>query len=88
MSNRLITCAGVLAVGIATTALPRAVGQSAPSRMPRTVQAPPVQLTNDQERQRTMDLLGIKSLPPGANGSSPDTNNEAKANPIRPCRIR
>jgi len=44
--------------------------------------APPVQLTNQQDRQRIMDLLGITSIPPGAQGSNnPETYNEAVANP-------
>src|SRR5690606_32940265 len=32
---------------------------------------PPVALTHEQERQRMLDLLGIATLPPGAQGSSP-----------------
>jgi hypothetical protein len=47
---------------------------------------PPVQLTSEQDHQRTMDLLHIKSLRQGANGSDPKAANaanydESKANP-------
>jgi hypothetical protein len=48
--------------------------------------APPVQLTNQQDHQRMMELLGMKSIRPGVNGNdktSPNYANydEAKANP-------
>jgi len=47
---------------------------------------PPVQLTTQQDHQRTLDLLGIRSLRQGANGNDPKAPNyanydEAKANP-------
>ena len=47
---------------------------------------PPVHLTNEQDRQRLMDLLKITSLRPGRNGSNrADPNyanyDESKANP-------
>jgi hypothetical protein len=47
---------------------------------------PPVQLTAEQDRQRTMDLLHITSIRPGANAHSADPPNgvnydESKANP-------
>jgi hypothetical protein len=50
-------------------------------------QAAPVELTAQQDHQRTMDLLGITSLRQGANGSDPKAPNaanydEAKANPF------
>ena len=35
-----------------------------------------------QDRQRIMDLLGIKSIPPGAQSSNPDTYDESKAEPF------
>ena len=46
----------------------------------------PVQFTSEQDRQRTMDLLGITSIRPGANTHSPNLPNavnydESKANP-------
>ena len=44
-------------------------------------QRPPVQLTADQDHKRLMDLLKISGFPPGAVASSPDTYNEALANP-------
>lgn len=41
----------------------------------------PVQAANEQERQRMLDLLGIKALPRGAAGNSPETYDESVANP-------
>ena len=35
-----------------------------------------------QDRQRIMDLLGIKSIPPGAQSSDPATYDESKAEPF------
>jgi hypothetical protein len=35
-----------------------------------------------QDRQRIMDLLGIKSIPPGAQSSNPETYDESKAEPF------
>ncbi|HEX6314558.1 MAG TPA: hypothetical protein VFZ73_06845, partial [Gemmatimonadaceae bacterium] len=35
-----------------------------------------------QDRQRIMDLLGITSIPPGAQSSNPDTYDESKAEPF------
>ncbi len=47
---------------------------------------PPVELTTEEDHQRTMELLGIDSLRRGVNGSNPDAPNyvnydESKANP-------
>lgn len=42
---------------------------------------PPVQMTREEDHQRTMKLLGIEALPRGASGSSPETYVEADANP-------
>jgi hypothetical protein len=49
-------------------------------------QQPPVQLTSEQDHQRTMDLLRISSLRQGADGNNPQAPNaanydESKANP-------
>jgi len=41
----------------------------------------PVQLTADEDHKRLMDLLKISGFPPGAVATSPDTYNEALANP-------
>ena len=41
----------------------------------------PAQLTAEQDHKRIMDLLKISGFPPGAVSSSPDTYNEALANP-------
>jgi hypothetical protein len=43
--------------------------------------AGPVQLTNEQDRQRMMDLLKITMFPPGAVNSLAVTYDESKANP-------
>ena len=43
--------------------------------------APPPLLTAEQDHKRMMDLLKISGFPPGAVSSSPDTYNEALANP-------
>ena len=56
------------------------------SSVARAGQAPvpssaPAQLTAEQDHKRIMDLLKISGFPPGANASSPDTYNEALANP-------
>ncbi len=58
--------------------------QGAPSSS-GTTQAPP-HLTSEQDQQRTMELLHIKSLRPGADPNHPDAPNavnydESKANP-------
>src|SRR4030042_605066 len=49
-------------------------------------QPPPVQLTAEQDHQRMMALLQIKSLRPGRDGMNPQAENyanydESKANP-------
>jgi hypothetical protein len=49
-------------------------------------QQPPMQLTSEQDHQRTMDLLKISSLRQGADGNNPQAPNaanydESKANP-------
>ena len=49
-------------------------------------QAPPWQAASEQDHQRTMDLLHITSLRPGADNNHPDAPNavnydESKANP-------
>ena len=41
----------------------------------------PVPLTAEQDHKRLMDLLKISGFPPGAVATSPDTYNEALANP-------
>ncbi|MDR8394269.1 hypothetical protein NC796_24185 [Aliifodinibius sp. S!AR15-10] len=49
-------------------------------------QSPPVELTTEEDHQRTMEMLGIDSLRPGVNGSDPNAPNyvnyeEKNANP-------
>jgi hypothetical protein len=66
---------GVLVLGVA--AAPRVATQSASSGQPAHVQ-----LTRDEDFERTRKLLGITGPPPaGANGSAPETFVEAQANP-------
>jgi hypothetical protein len=53
---------------------------------PPDTQAPPWQAASEQDHQRTMDLLHIKSLRPGADNNHPEAPNavnydESKANP-------
>ena len=43
----------------------------------QTVYPPVVKLTAEQDHQRTLDLLGIKTLRPGRNGSDPGAANYA-----------
>jgi hypothetical protein len=54
-----------------------------PTLRAQTPQAPPnpVQVANEQERQRMLELLGVKTLPRGAAGNSPETYDESVANP-------
>jgi hypothetical protein len=55
---------------------------AAPQAQPAAPAPPsPVQIANQQERQRIMDLLKISAIPPGAVSSSPATYDEAMANP-------
>ena len=75
MAGRVTRAAvGLLAMA---TAAALAGGAGVASQAP----ASPVQLANEQERQRMLDLLGIKTLPPGASGTSPATYDESVANP-------
>jgi hypothetical protein len=46
-----------------------------------SAQRAPMQLTAEQDHKRIMDLLKISGFPPGAVATSPDTYNEALANP-------
>jgi hypothetical protein len=45
-------------------------------------QAAPVQLTAQEDRERTMKLLGITSIPPGAQSANPATYDESQAEPF------
>lgn len=58
-------------------AAPAATPPAAAPAQPLT----PVQIANNAERQRIMNLLKISAIPPGAVSSSPATYNEAEANP-------
>jgi hypothetical protein len=78
--NRTITRWGIGALGMfafGLAAAPRVWTQSAPGSLP-----PHVQLTRDEDFERTRALLGISGPPPaGASGSAPETFVEANANP-------
>jgi len=81
---RRSTLAAPLAVVLGVTTLVRAQAPAARSDDPGL--PPPVQLTAQQDHQRMMDLLQIKSLRPGANGNNRQAPNaanydESKANP-------
>lgn len=63
-----------------------AYGDDPPKQQDASSLPPPVELTAQQDHKRTMELLNIKELRPGANGrdrSAPNAANydEAKANP-------
>ena len=77
----LVSGVSPLAQGGQTSAPP--AGQ-APTPVATPAPAPPpspVQIANQAERQRIMDLLKISAIPPGAVSSSPATYIEADANP-------
>ena len=64
------------------TAAPPAGQAPTPVATPAPAPPPsPVQIANQAERQRIMNLLKISAIPPGAVSSSPATYNEADANP-------
>jgi hypothetical protein len=76
----------VWSVGLAIFAIgvtPIARGQQAPAAPAATTPAAPtpLQLANTAERLRIMKELKISGIPAGAVSSSPDTYNEAEANP-------
>ena len=74
MKGSVLGAAGVLMLGISAPALST---QSASTSLP-----PHVQLTRDEDFDRTRALLGLTGSPPaGAVSASPDTYNEALANP-------
>ena len=64
----------VLLFALAASLSVQADGQNGAQRLPG-------QLTAEQDHKRIMDLLKISGFPPGAVATSPDTYNEALANP-------
>jgi hypothetical protein len=64
----------LLLFALAASLSVQADGQNGAQRVPG-------QLTAEQDHKRIMDLLKISGFPPGAVASSPDTYNEALANP-------
>ena len=79
--NRIVV--GILAAGLSFAPF-AASAQTAPST---TADYPPVvHLTSEQDHQRTMDLLGMKTIRNGRDGNNPQSPNyanydESKANP-------
>ena len=75
----------LLTLGASLTAQPPAPTQQAQTTAPAPTVPPappsPLQLANQAERQRIMNLLKISAIPPGAVSSSPATYVEADANP-------
>lgn len=65
-----------LTIGILGPAPRASEGQAPAGQSPS-----PVQIANQQERERIIGLLKIEAIPPGAVSSSPDTYDESKANP-------
>src|SRR5688572_30551131 len=74
MPRRSIACTFGLA-GIALVVGLAAQQQPTPQQQER-------QRLAQQDRQRIMDLLGIKSIPPGAQSANPETYDESKADPF------
>ncbi len=71
-----------VAQGGQTAAPPTAARPRQRQQRPSRAAPPsPVQIANNAERQRIMNLLKISAIPPGAVSSSPATYNEADANP-------
>ncbi len=71
------------AIGLAAATL---LAHPTLARAQDTRNSPPVELTAQQDHERTMRLLGITALRPGANGNDPQAPNaanydESKANP-------
>ena len=71
----------VAAVAGLATAAGVAQQPPAPQAPAAAAQPSPLQVANQRERQRIMDLLKISAIPPGAVSSSPATYDEAEANP-------
>jgi hypothetical protein len=74
--RRLALGASACALGILT------IHQSMGSGQTPAGEPPPVQMTREEDHQRVMKQLGIESFPRGAVSASPDTYDEAKANPF------
>jgi hypothetical protein len=92
--ERAVTWSGGIALAACAAALVVRLGAQAPAVQPPAPAPPqaaagaaappppsPIQIANQKERQRIMDLLKISAIPPGAQGSNPATYNEADANP-------
>jgi hypothetical protein len=76
----------VALVALALASAPLAGDAEPATRQDASVLPPPVELTTQQDHQRTMELLKITALRRGANGRDPQAPNaanydEAKANP-------
>jgi len=82
LTRGILWSLGLVLVASGVSPVAQGTGQ-APAQAPAPAPAPPtpVQLANQAERQRIMNQLKISAIPPGAVSSSPDTYNEATANP-------
>ena len=76
------------AAGYTAPSVASPAGQATTPRRPRPAPLSPVQIANQAERQRIMNLLKISAIPPGAVSSSPATYDEADANPYPNLPIR
>ena len=86
VSRGILWSLGLVLVASGVSPVAQGTGQApAQTPAPASSAAPapltPVQLANQAERQRIMNQLKISAIPPGAVSSSPDTYNEATANP-------
>jgi hypothetical protein len=75
MSENLMRLGLLMLAVLLVSPLARAADSTTTESLP-----PPVKLTAEQDHKRLMDLLNIKSIPPGASGQHPNYD-ESKANP-------
>ena len=78
MPRRSVACTLGLVVCVAALVAARVAAQ----QQPPPAQQQERQRLAQQDRQRIMDLLGIKSIPPGAQSSNPETYDESNATPF------
>src|SRR5437667_4508208 len=85
-SKTFVRFAAILALVVFATLNCCLAQQPVESRSDTNKSPPPANLTTQQDHRLMMELLGIKSLRPGANPNNPNATNavnldEAKANP-------
>lgn len=76
-----VVCGGGILVAQGGAGTTPAAQPSTPPAQQAPPQPSPVQIANQKERQRIMDLLKISAIPPGAVSSSPATYDEPHATP-------